>query len=572
MATLNADKETNKRHCFYQMSSLFTVCVFCACLYWLSASSKSAASQRIGGPRNIVEGTVFINGTAPIGTTDHDFICATLDWWPPDKCDYGTCSWGKASFLNLDLTNPILLNAIKAFSPLKIRMGGTLQDKVRYERLGEPCPTFVKSTEIFGFSQGCLPMSRWDELNNFFKQAGAVVLFGLNALSGRTTAADGSAVGAWNSSDAEFLMRYSVNKGYTIHGWELGNEVSGSGVGTKVAADQYASDINNLQMIVQTIYAGFEVKPLVLAPGGFFDANWFTQFINKTPRSLQVVTHHIYNLGPGDDDHLIDKILNPSYLDGGSRPFRSLQGILKTSGTPAVAWVGEAGGAYNSGHNLVTNAFVFSFWYLDQLGMASSYDTKTYCRQTLIGGNYGLLNTGTFVPNPDYYSALLWHRLMGRNVLSTTFSGTNNIRAYAHCAKASKGITLLLINLDGNTTVEVHVSTENVTGNGTLVTQQQNQTKFSGMSKGSNIDVSTREEYHLTALNGDLHSQTVLLNGNILSVNSSGSVPPLTSQSDPITVAPFSIVFAHIANSTVPGPLLTDTDFIDETRLIQPRF
>jgi heparanase 1 len=64
----------------------------------------------------------------------------------------------------------------------------------------------------------------------------------------------------------------------------------------------------------------------------------------------------------GFDDHLIDKILNPSYLDGGSQPFRSLQGILKTSGTPAVAWVGEAGGAYNSGHNLVTNAFVFSFW------------------------------------------------------------------------------------------------------------------------------------------------------------------------------------------------------------------
>jgi len=34
-------------------------------------------------------------------------------------------------------------------------------------------------------------------------------------------------------------------------------------------------------------------------------------------------------------------------------------------------------------------------------------------------------------------SALLWHRLMGRRVLSTTFSGTNKIRAYAHCAKQS---------------------------------------------------------------------------------------------------------------------------------------
>lgn len=50
----------------------------------------------------------------------------------------------------------------------------------------------------------------------------AVVIFGLNALSGRTIAADGSAVGAWNSNDAEFLIRYTVNKGYSIHGWELG--------------------------------------------------------------------------------------------------------------------------------------------------------------------------------------------------------------------------------------------------------------------------------------------------------------------------------------------------------------
>ncbi|KAF9662106.1 hypothetical protein SADUNF_Sadunf18G0018800 [Salix dunnii] len=552
----NADKVTSTRHCVYLMGSLFTICFFCASFYWLIERSKSVASERTGGPGNIVECTVFINGTAPIGTTDRDFICATLDWWPPDKCDFGTCSWGKASFLNLDLTNPILLNAIKAFSPLKIRLGGTLQDKVTYERPGEPCPKFVKSSsEMFGFSRGCLPMSRWDELNKFFKQAGAVVLFGLNALSGRTTAADGSAVGAWNSSDAEYLMRYSVDKGYTIHGWELGNELSGSGVGTRIAADQYASDTINLLMIVETIYAGFEVKPLVIAPGGFFDANWLTQFINKTPRSLQVVTHHIYNLGPGSDDHLTDKILNPSHLNGGSQQFRSLQGILKTTGTSAVAWVGEAGGAYSSGHNLVTNAFVFSFWYLDQLGMASSYDTKTYCRQTLIGGNYGLLNTATFVPNPDFYSALLWHRLMGRNVLSTTFFGSNNVRAYAHCAKASKGITLLLINLDGNTTVNVYVSTENVTRNGTLVMHQQNQrTKF---SRGSKLDVNTREEYHLTALNGDLHSQTVLLNGNILSVNSSGSIPPLepikTSQSDRIIVAPFSIVFAHIANSTVPA-------------------
>ncbi|KAK8960941.1 Heparanase-like protein 3 [Platanthera guangdongensis] len=57
--------------------------------------------------------------------------------------------------------------------------------------------------------------------------------------------------------------------------------------------------------------------------------------------------------------------------------------------------------------------------------MSASFDTKTYCRQSLIAENYGLLNSTTFKPNPDYYSALLWHQLMGPKVLSTSFIGTN---------------------------------------------------------------------------------------------------------------------------------------------------
>jgi heparanase 1 len=49
----------------------------------------------------------------------------------------------------------------------------------------------------------------------------AVVVFGLNELRGKTIDSQGAA-GAWNSSDAESLIRYTVSKGYTIHGWELG--------------------------------------------------------------------------------------------------------------------------------------------------------------------------------------------------------------------------------------------------------------------------------------------------------------------------------------------------------------
>ncbi|CAL5377266.1 unnamed protein product [Camellia sinensis] len=55
--------------------------------------------------------------------------------------------------------------------------------------------------------------------------------------------------------------------------------------------------------------------------------------------------------------------------------------------------------------------------------------------EALIGGNYGLLNTTTFIPNPDYYGALLWHRLMGKIVLQTTYDSSPYLRVYSHCSK-----------------------------------------------------------------------------------------------------------------------------------------
>lgn len=66
----------------------------------------------------------------------------------------------------------------------------------------------------------------------------------------------------------------------------------------------------------------------------------------------------------GVDDHLVEKILNPDYLNAESSTFRGLQSLLKSRNTSARAWVGEAGGAYNSGRNHVTNSFIFSFWFV----------------------------------------------------------------------------------------------------------------------------------------------------------------------------------------------------------------
>ncbi|KAK1621000.1 hypothetical protein QYE76_026517 [Lolium multiflorum] len=494
---------------------------------------------------------VMVDARAAVAETDEAFVCATLDWWPPEKCDYGTCAWGLAGLLNLDLSSKILLNAVKAFSPIKLRLGGSLQDFLVYGTgsTGEPCLPFTKNTSaMFGFTQGCLPMHRWDELNAFFHKSGAQIIFGLNALNGRVPMPDGSLGGPWDYTNADSFIRYTVEKGYDMYGWELGNELGGTGVGARIDADQYSADVITLNQIVDKAYQGS--KPQVIAPGSFFDAAWFTEFVGKTkPNQVDVITHHIYNLGPGVDTHLIDKILDPSYLDGEASTFSSLQGILKSAGTSAVAWVGEAGGAYNSGHHLVTDAFVFSFWFLDQLGMSAKYDTKSYCRQTLVGGNYGLLNTTTFEPNPDYYSALLWHRLMGTKVLSTTFNGTNKIRAYTHCARDSEGITLLLINLSGNSTNHIYVTSEGAHEDMHPYSSKEHRS-FRRIPKLSEAAKLTREEYHLTPKDGNLQSQHMLLNGNVLATDANGGIPKLepvqVEGTQPITVGPYSIVFAHI--------------------------
>ena len=65
----------------------------------------------------------------------------------------------------------------------------------------------------------------------------------------------------------------------------------------------------------------------------------------------------------GVDGNLVQKILDPSYLNNEASTFSLVKQVLEKHGQSISPWVGESGGAYNSGHNLVTNAFVMGFWY-----------------------------------------------------------------------------------------------------------------------------------------------------------------------------------------------------------------
>nr|KYP55466.1 Heparanase-like protein 1 [Cajanus cajan] len=516
--------------------------------------------------QKVEHGLVQVDGVQAIAETDDNFICATIDWWPHEKCDYNDCPWGDSSVLNLDLSHPFLAKAIQGFKPLRIRVGGSLQDQVLYEvgSLKSPCHPFQKMKGgLFGFSKGCLQMKRWDELNHFFNETGAIVTFGLNALHGRHQISHTVWGGDWDTSNAYDLINYTISKGYKIDSWEFGNELSGKGIGASVGAAQYGKDLIKLKEILLSLYKNSKLKPSLLAPGGFYNKEWFDKLLKVTgPGIVNVLTHHVYNLGAGNDEHLERKILDPERLSKVESIFGNLSETIKKFGPWSSAWVGESGGAFNSGGRNVSNTFVDSFWYLDQLGIASRYNTKVYCRQTLIGGNYGLLDTTTFIPNPDYYSALLWHQLMGKTVLSASSDVFSpSLRTYAHCSKGRDGITLLLINLSNQThfTLMVHdrVPVSNG-GNENAKSIHKENSFFSHLksafswigTKGS--DVTFREEYHLTPKDGYLKSQTMLLNGIPLELTNDGEIPTLNpvlnSVHSPIYLDPLSIAFIVLPN------------------------
>ena len=236
-------------------------------------------------------------------------------------------------------------------------------------------------------------------------------------------------------------------------------------------------------------------------------------------------------------------------------------------------WVGEGGGCYNSGYPGLTNTFLSGFWWLDQLGIMAEAGYQGYCRQTLIGGNYGLLNTTTYHPNPDFYTTLLWHRLMGARVLPLVREGedTAHLRAYAHCSKVPGAVALVLINLAGNVTYDVDVAVLAGTGRGskaetdprahraeshTTPNPHQRREPRSPPPYPPNPYPHSRSEYHFTA--PGLHSQAVLLNGAELRVGADHSIPALlpkiaTAPLSPIRMAPHSYAFVILEGLLLPG-------------------
>lgn len=116
------------------------------------------------------------------------------------------------------------------------------------------------------------------------------------------------------------------------------------------------------------------------------------------------------------------------------------------------------------------------------------------------------------------------------------------------------GVTLLLINLSNQTHYGVNIeSSVSITSHvkeksnhkSSFVQRLKKTISWVGR-KSSDVTLS-REEYHLTPLDGNLQSRTMLLNGKPLQLAENGNIPSLSpvlvKLKSPISISPLSIKF-----------------------------
>eukprot|EP00850_Spirogloea_muscicola_P010830 SM000065S20179 [mRNA] locus=s65:105230:108649:- [translate_table: standard] len=398
----------------------------------------------------------------------------------------------------LNLQNQKLLNLIGAFTTI-LQYNGPLQDYISYGVLGGACPAFSLKKNLQSYSRygiGCLTAGRYDALANFASFTGSKMVFGVNVLAGLARSTKGTYTGTWNPANALLLLQYSKMKNYGIYGYSLGYEEAGTTNAT-ISATSYAKYIMTFRTAIDTVYPTGP-RPLLIGPNiQGWNLAYAQQLLSAVGQQLDVFGYHSTVLGTGTSATLAARAVDKAFLDKADATFASAKAATSAKASPWVT--GGRGALSQSGSSPATSTFLSGFWYLHELGSAAINGQQAYCRETVSQGSDSILDPSTLNPRPDYYSALLFRRLMGSTVLASSLSkpASNNVRSYAHClAKSRGGVAVLLINYSPRTAYYMSFP-------------------FAG----------SRVNYLLTAPSRS--SPSILLNGAGIRLGSGNSVPPL---------------------------------------------
>ena len=453
-------------------------------------------------------------------------------------------------------------------SPGYLRVGGTYTDYVLYmvpdSRTGmmpwDPTcgvPKLangtVEPTTCPPNSYPCclhLSTARWNETLHFAHAVGWRVAFTLNLLHGRGFpprygTASCVVKAAWDPSNAEALLRWTVANVPPAM-WPshlgLGNELDDC-----LTADQWLADLRTLQAVVDRVFPAAQ-RPALVAPDvaqGTLDwqrdflEGWASEPTLANATGGAAFAYHSYHNSNGTVQFLGDAVFDPEYYAGFLYDYTAHGGLQRLAAPGLELWLTETSSSMApapSGQVNGVSAAPDTFWYVNALGMAAATGHHVFVKETLTGNrletlasHYCASGTPAYHPHPSFWVAILWQRIMGRNVLTAVVEDTagslgGHVWAFAHRAAGAEAadgmIAMALTNgFDRAQTVQLASLSSGV---GSHPSRQRQQDPRADANTAADWNVTT---YVLTAR--DLSADVVQLNGGDLVVGPEGQLPPL---------------------------------------------
>jgi len=432
-------------------------------------------------------------------------------------------------FAPLDTANPRLRKLAAALGPAYVRISGTWANSIYFHNSDSPPP--AKAPQGF---RGVLTRSEWKGAIDFARAANAELVSSFAVSLG---VRDRS--GDWTADQAAKWLATTKAAGGRIAAAEFFNEptmpaLGGAPQGYDAAA--YARDFAAFRSFVRRLAPDMAIvgpgavgEATVKSTGGSSGMIATEDLLAARPRPVfDIYSYHHYPavsircaaMGP-QTQTTADAALSEDWLALAGKSNSFHVGLRDRYEPGAPVWVTEIADAACGG-NPWAKTFLDSFRYADTLGRLASQGVAVLFHNTLAASDYGLLQSGTFEPRPNYWLALLWRRLIGTTVLDAGLS-REGLHLYAHCLRGYRGGVALLVINNSRTT-------------------------------GSDAELNAPSERYTLAAKS-LQSEQVELNGERLQLGPNDELPSMAGIPQPpgrVNFAPATITFLAVPDAANP--------------------
>ena len=334
-----------------------------------------------------------------------------------------------------------------------------------------------------------------------------------------------------------------------MYAFQFGNELYYNVEGTRYGTDMLAMS-TALHATWFSVAPNERVPTLIGPDNGAVEATNVDEILNATKGAMTAVTYHDYWNSCADGSIPAGLVLNTTCIDEQvSLAVGTLEGVASKHGVPL--WLSEGALHSNSGVVGLTNTWTSTLWYAHTLGQLAQSGVELFSRQTLLGGNYEIVDKATGLPNPDYWMALAWHDFVGHDVFNTTLEGCTGLcasalRVHAHSAASGggsgSGNVLVVVNFALNASFDVDVAV----GHGGQQTVKKTAAAHSKRPAEERLDTVTRgtSAVRVLQLVGRAGGSAVVLNGKTLTLSAHGAPPlfvPIDVPSGAVHIPPTSV-------------------------------